>query len=320
MRPKGYVWRHLPVGPATVDELCEWPANACQKLKSAKPEALQILANNIRLGGTLITHDSGKGTGEAVLADIARFMCKAEPGLSGCSQPRFRSASACDIMPLCRDVLMQHPADSGPLHIFGDMLDRVAVQSPPLSERSPAEVHSFLKQNFCSLYTADTTAFCFRHLKPCRVWDALSAPGQAQSRPDLLIEMAGFSCTDFSPRRMGVAPKMNGKTAPVFHHWTSELKALQADVIFWENSAAFEPELLTEELGPKYAHCYTVLSPELLGWPVMRPRYFGVAVLRKTCSFSGDAKEFLALFERQVAPQVCLPTAFSWLRSPRLTR
>ena len=95
---------------------------------------------------------------------------------------------------------------------------------------------------------------------------------------------------------------MQGATAPVFYRWSVENKHLKPDLLFWENSAHFDPESLTAALGDDFVHYYAEMSPDILGWPASRPRLFGVSVLRSTCSFSGSTEEFLSWFMR--APQL----------------
>ena len=88
----------------------------------------------------------------------------------------------------------------------------------------------------------------------------------------------------------------------MFFHWTSENKVLRPDMLFWENSASFDPEALTAALGGEFLHVYAEMSPDILGWPASRPRTFGVSLLAATVGFSGSAEEFLSWFMR--SPQL----------------
>ena len=157
-------------GPDSLAELYAWTSNAFSCLSEKKPESLVCLRDNVGRGGTIISHYSGKGTAESMLADISEYVCKMSPSLGTCLQPRFRCSSACDISHTCRNLMLQQPEESRPQHIFGNILDRIPQQSPPLTDLTNEQVHDFLRSNGCRLFHTDSEAFCFRHLRPCRIW------------------------------------------------------------------------------------------------------------------------------------------------------
>ena len=296
--------RDWQTGPGSLAELYEWTSNAFSCLSEKKPESLVCLTDNIVRGGSLISHYSGKGTAESMLADISEYVCSRSPGLGTCQQPRFRCSSACDTSHTCRNLMLHQQEESRPRHVFGDILDRVPQQSPPLADLTNEQLREFLKSNGHRLFHTEAKAFCFRHLRPCRLWDGLDAPASAHTRSGLLVAVAGFSCTDFSPRRTGQRPGLLGKTAPAFHHWIGELRALQPDILLWENVPTFPAEVLRDLLGEEYVHHDVLVGPDMLGWPQSRERRFGLAVLRQTCHFAGSADEFLSLFRRKVAGEL----------------
>ena len=290
----------LKPGPASLAELYAWPENAFQVLQTNDASCLRLLEQNFLAGGSLISHYSGKGTLESAFCDVGNYVREKFDSLRGFSQPRFQCCSACDISAVCRKLLLGHGQDSAPNHVFGDILQRVPEQTPPLRDMSFADLQSILKDRGSTLYTASSVAYCYRHNRPCCLWHGLNLPGKPEERSGLLISGAGFCCTDWSPRRMGKRPGAKGLTAPVFMHWIAENRALKPDLLFWENSSSFDPNVLTEALGEEYLHVCTELGPDVLGWPHLRPRIFGVAVLRSTCSFTGSTDEFLSWFLRRV--------------------
>ena len=177
MRPGSLDWQahldDLEPGPSSLEELFRWPENALNVLRSKRLECLETLKNNLVAGCSVITHYSGKGTAEAALADISDYLCQ-EFGLS--EQP-FRMASACDMSEACRRVLCSHASScSAPRHVFGDILDRIPAQTPPLSKSSPVSVEAFLEVHGHELYNKDARAFCYKHMEPCRLWDGLEEP------------------------------------------------------------------------------------------------------------------------------------------------
>ena len=268
-------------------------------LRDKCPDCVNVLERNLLAGCSVITHYSGKGTAESAMADIGDYLKQVLEPLQEAQGPFFRFASACDISDMCRRVLCGHTSDSAAQHVFGDICSRVPTQEPPLSERSNEEVRSFLEKHGRRLYNRGAHAFCYKHNDACCLWDGLEQPGQPEERSGFLISAAGFSCTDWSPRRMSKRPGLQGATAPVFFHWSVENKHLQPDLLFWENSAHFDPGALIAALGDGFDHHYAEMSPDVLGWPAARPRLFGVSVLRSTCSFGGSTEEFLSWFMRK---------------------
>ncbi len=197
-------------------------------------------------------------------------------------------------------ILSMHGSSSAPSHIFGDILARIPSQSKPLSKMAPEGVKDFMLKNGKALYTPAAKAYCFKQNRDCCIWDELGSPGAPEDRAGLLVSAAGFCCTDWSPRRTAKKPGLAGATAPVMYHWLEENRQLKPDILFWENSAAFEPKIVTEYLGDEYVHEFAEIGPDVLGWPQTRPRLFGVAVLRESCFFEGSAQEFLSLFLKRV--------------------
>ena len=299
-RPGSLDWEEinegLPSGPKTVEDLYNWPARALDVLSAKRPECVQQLVENLLSGVSLVTHYSGKGTAESALLDVADITRERE----NMWIPSPRCASACDISSKCRDLLLRHDERCKPKHVFGDMLDRIPMQSPPLSGLSAPEVQQHLLKHASQLYNTSSKSFCYQHYQPCCLWDGLESPGNPRERTGLLLSAAGFTCTDWSPRRTGKRPGLLGSSAPVYYHWVTENRQLQPDLLLWENSSQFDPAVLQDHLGDEYVHIVAKVCPTMIGWPQTRERYFGVAVLRQSCCFLGSAEEFLAWFQCRV--------------------
>ena len=300
IRPGSLDWeemnRELPAGPLDVAELYNWPDRALRVLRLRSSEAVDALSRNLETGISLISHYSGKGTAESAFADVADFMRRTE----NARIPKICAQSACDLSPLCRELLLRHDTQSRPKHVFGDILQRIPMQSPPLSDLAATDVQRFLEAHLSELYNPQAKAFCFKHMQPCCLWDGLDSPQKPSARSGLLVSAAGFSCVDWSPRRTGKKPRLEGKSAPCFWHWVAENKALRPDLLMWENSSHFQPSVLEEGLGDEYVHMSFRVCPTMIGWPQTRPRYFGLAVLRETCHFGGSGEEFLCWFRQRV--------------------
>ena len=303
MRPGSLDWedhfQSVPSGPTSLEDLYSWPQTALGILRERRPGCLDLLEHNMTMGGSIITHYSGKGTAEHVFADIGEYLRVEMPSLQTLPEQRFVAASACDATPLCREVL-NSCGRFGPRHLFGDIRNRIPQQNPPLAGMSPEDVRKYLSEHGAELYTPEAEAYCYRCWDMCPIWSDLELPASPTERRGLLVSAAGFSCTDWSPRRTGKRPGLAGASAPIFFHWLEENKRLRPDILFWENSASFRAEALTDALGAEYVHEFCEMGPDLLGWPQTRPRLFGVAVLRETCLLTGTASEFLSWFLKKV--------------------
>ncbi|CAE7886579.1 unnamed protein product, partial [Symbiodinium sp. KB8] len=300
-RPGSLDWEELnselPAGPTSMAELYNWTEHGFDVLQSKRPGSLSVLTQNLLNGISLITHYSGKGTAEAAFCDVADHACSRLDALRERRGQCVTCASACDNSPLCVDLLLHHDRSSRPVHVFGDICERIDEK---LQSRSNEEVKDYLEKHQAELYNPESKAFCFRHNRPCRLWDGLEWPGTPSRRSGLLVSAAGFSCTDWSPRRAGKRPGLQGATAPVYYRWVAENRSLRPDVLMWENSSCFDPKVLEEHLGDGYVHAHVLLCPSMIGWPQNRSRFFGVAILRETCSWVGSPDDFLELFVRAV--------------------
>ena len=302
MRPGSLDWeeatRQLPPGPASMAELYNWPTRVFDILRSNNPASVDTLAQNLEAGLTVITHYSGKGTAESAFCDVADCVRQQVPSLR--NKQLVQCASACDVKPFCRELLCRHGSGSRPKHVFGNMFERIPIQTPPLDSGNAEELRERLDASKHLLYTPESKAFCYSHMQPCRLWDGLESPGEPRQRSGLLVSGAGFSCTDWSPRRTGKRLGLNGSTASLFYHWVAENQAMKPDLLFWENSAGFDPEVIEVHLGNEYVHVSVQVCPSMFGWPQTRPRYFGVSVLRETCCFLGCPEQFLTWFKQRV--------------------
>lgn len=291
----------LARGPMTAEELYDWPSRAFNIVEKSGPKAATALANSLKAGVQFITWYSGKGTGESVMTFCEDAIVEGL-GMGVQDLRSFQSCSACDVDHDCREVLGLHPDRCRPKHIFGDILHRIPLQDPDLSTLPNEEVRKFLVQNGAKLFTPESTSFCYVHGQACALWDGLDHPGQNthHERTAFIGSMVGFTCVDWSPRSMTAAPGLQGKHAPVMHHWLQEVRQLEPDFLIYEQSDNFPPEIVDQELGDIYRHDHAVISPDDLGWPVRRNRLFGALTHRRSVIFTGDMERFLQLFRCRV--------------------
>ena len=285
-----------PLGPANLSDLYAWPQKALDILQRSQEKYQSRFANlgqHVKDGLSIISWYSGKGTAESAFHDCEaaiREILHLPP-----FQQSFVSASACDVSELCRSVLQARDEKSRPKHVFGDIRERIPAQ-PDMQFMTNAQVRGFLRTQGSTLYTPETLAYCYTHQDSCRIWDGLDMPADPARRKSLCASMVGFSCVDWSPRRMGVRMGLEGKTAPIMYHWLEEVRQLKPDILWYEQSPDFPPGILDDLLGDLYENYPMIVSPELLGWPMSRTRLFGLLTLRESVIFTGSTEEFKEIF------------------------
>ena len=105
------------MGPTTFEEaLCDWAHKQRRNLRIIPGSRSRLEAVFAR-GIDVTTHYSGTGAAEMAVADIAA--CVSENGKS-C----VKFHSCCDISPICRNVLLNHPPESKAEHCFDDLCSR----------------------------------------------------------------------------------------------------------------------------------------------------------------------------------------------------
>ena len=92
----------LPNGPSCVDDIFSWPSQFCSQLAdSGATNLIARLLSNLCLGLLVCTDYSGIGGVEIALFAIAAHCASAYD-----VKPMLRFWSASDLLPYCRDILM----------------------------------------------------------------------------------------------------------------------------------------------------------------------------------------------------------------------
>ena len=179
----------------------------------------------------------------------------------------------------------------------------VAEKMLPPADASPEERVTAYEAFREYLFAAGEKAFsgsnkghCHVHGKECHLWQAI-AETDIKKRKKMLVGMAGTSCTDFSKRRSGSIPGLAGKTTQPFYIFCSELNVLEPDVVYFENVANF-PAALLREILPQYSLRFITVNPVDYGFPVSRPRIFGILTHKLSTIFEGSMAAFEQTFKR----------------------
>ena len=96
-----------------------------EQVRAGARAALDQLTN---LGLVVTSSYSGTGSYESVVHRIMNLAWETTGGKHHCAklaQKKITFYSANDIDPVARDVIASHPACTRPMHLFGDILDRV---------------------------------------------------------------------------------------------------------------------------------------------------------------------------------------------------
>ena len=290
-------------GPSSLHELFSW-ASDCFGTIQRKPGTVQRLHALVRGGIQLCSHYSGKGTAESIfhqLEDVIRSSPGAPEHMSGRARA-FEAVFSCDMSPVARKCLLgMQPLESRCQHVFGslescldpDFARQLGLMEPPKSmcasdkEQQYQAMEDFLFQPGAlqRAYHAGLKSFCYQHDCSCGIWDNV-----IRGAGELVVNVSGFSCTDFSMRRSGSMPKFAGQTMAALHKWKAELLSLEPDLVFWETSPLFPGDYFQNVpvINEKYQCLSLRMSPEMQGWPVQRLRQFGVWIHRSRVAFHGD--------------------------------
>jgi hypothetical protein len=296
-----------------LQELYNWPQLAFNKLTDPDTahglDCSRMLRDHFCSGVDLKSYYSGKGTAESALAYVGKVIdqeLKSSANGAPCDHTGFWCSHACDNHSACQSVLTNLDSSMRPQHVFGDIHDRLPTAvnakltsqepSPKASLDERLDANEIIRQTVFAgrsgYYNEEASAFCFVHGKECKLWATRAHVG---GHP-LVLVIAGFSCTDFCKRRHGKKPGFAGKTARSFWEFLAEILELKPDIVLYENSESFPVSVFDEYAGDQYRHENINIGPDVLGWPLSRPRKFGALFKVATVYFIGSAAEFLSIF------------------------
>ena len=303
-----------PLGPSTIEDMFLWCDTAWRSLDSMRQ---QQLCENVNGGIELLTFYSGKGSGESMMYQVVDYVLQAQwaageddsdSGLAAVDSV-LNVVSACDVNPVCRDVL-QSLQGAKPKHVFGDINQRPAEAAKaaaevylPAEDADKSERAEGYERFADSLFSAGMAGFsrqnschCFEHQQECFLWEAIEDT-DIGSRQKLVVTIAGSSCVDFSKRRTGHRPGMAGTSARPFFTFVAEQKQLQPDIIYIENVQSFPVSMFTELL-PQYELHYVLVNPSDYGYPISRPRVFGMLQHKVSTVLEGSVSGFEQMFKK----------------------
>ena len=298
-------------GPSSTNELFMWGPEAYGSLVQEFPDARANSESMLWRGLNLTSHFSGKGTAESILVqvhDVIRERVMMDGSVLGKDVSLLPdSLFSCDKSATAQKALLAMPCQ----HVFGSIAERVQPSlekqlglmepAPSMNQADKLSQYEDIKK---ALFTASPPpfnksheAFCFKHGGRCPIWGHDAENDESSN--GLLINMTGFSCTDWSKRRTSSLPGLSGKTAGAFWRWKREIKEMQPALAVWENSPFFPEDILLEDMD-EYAAVVVMISPSLCGWPTNRLRKFGCLLHREKIAWLGNSEEFYRCFQRDL--------------------
>ncbi|CAE7253617.1 unnamed protein product [Symbiodinium sp. CCMP2592] len=314
----------LPPGPASLDEMFDYPIDITQVLFSNSDYSARCRA---LLQHGMVEHSDYSGIGAE--REAKRLLLQVFREIYGWHVPHvFRKS--CDSDPHCQDILQMasHTCDEGSSCVFSDILHqlvpdaqawcRAAVQdnstagSPQNHQRINSEIRSFLlgnswvvDQDICGLHRPkEHRAHCLVHKKNCIVnkpRDTLPNPGA------LVIAHAGNCCQAWSQE--GKRARASHESQVPLAAWVASRKHLcqagEEDMFFEECTPLFDvEECLREPLRDTHRIIKVVTGPRLMGWPTSRERLLSAGLSLRSLVWVGPQTdegvqdEFERLFAR----------------------
>ena len=212
---------------------------------------------------------------------------------------------ACDIDECCRFVLSSHPKTSKPLHVMGDMMDRLPGHARDelthlldlhraefdekkvgLAKKEEARAllteigGRFLKQANDAMADVafSQTAYCYECEQNCDV----HPPPELRAKRRY-INCGGNTCTPWSA--LGGGLRWLHPCSLPFLVWIHDLMAVLPDILVQECTSRFQQQALQEMMGMKYAVFPVTFSPVQLGIPVRRQRQYVLAIRKDQLMF-----------------------------------
>lgn len=315
----------LPDGPPTLGELFDWPTWAFNKLENSDAGEYRIKQLRQNAMRTVHVHSSysGKGTDGTISMHINKMVLL--QGLVPAGHQAITCTHACDIDASCLKVLSRMKCDDKNIyeHVFGDMHRRIRDEhhahlkllTPPISASLKVkglayiEMMSYLKAAARAGDLVNPTDYCHVHKRHCPV-HAICASGHSSTPEGAIMQplkrsrtqefpeplkgfVAGSSCEDFA--RYG---DRLGPSGPRMKEWTltvSEIHGMDLDFAFFEIS-----DTCPVEFYAKAFECFQfisgVVSPNLMGWPVKRPRRYTFGYKPGKFHFTGSFEDYLQTF------------------------
>ena len=309
----------LHFGPNTLEGVMQVPADLLLRLKAFAEQENRWadveaeLRANMHRGIVVTTSFSGSGAYEAMMVQVLDEAAR----MLGTGTPCVKFYSATEVDPTARSALLQHDIRSRPMHVFGDLLERLPKLARDQLQKTQAEMlslwemsklehasgnigaadlsleHSRLAKKWVE-YMHDVvvdvdfqeTAYCYVHKGQC----PLSPKVCGEFSQHLWYEVAGSTCVAFA------SPGKNAhwlhESALVFYCWLYSSRYFDPHAIIHECVGAFPAEIfdgvLNGDIG-KQLKCIssapTLESDEGGLWEIVSflfsPEDLGVPIARR---------------------------------------
>lgn len=306
-------WRAAVVGMASYEDFFYTTHRILQKMCDV-PAVSEALRGNLQRGIIAVSDYSGAGGAEMGLAFVLKAASRIP--LLGGQELKAKIFRACDVLPDCRRILLSHAECCRPLHVQGDMCDRL---SPPARDflvallqkhqvqfqqdiveqkgqrKALVKKHGYAFMREATSVLKESGAFspetyCWACNKFCPAY-----PSLADVDGKFYIAVAGNTCVPWSQR--GKNMNWLHEASIPFLAWI--LGLLQAEalpvVIVQECTPLFDVDMFREVLNggqANYSVQTVVFSPEQLGIPVRRTRQYCVCwrqdMLRSILGWTAD--------------------------------
>ncbi len=287
------------IGPMTMEDVARFRERFIAQVDATQASALRHWCRANVVHAT--SHYSGFGMFEAALAAFLETDGR---------MPQLRVFHASDIARACRKALLNHTAQTAPLHIGGDICRRAP---PPQQEKlkacwqeagqawaaelkcliddgSHAAMIKDAKQCAADKLLAQllevlreapllTEDFCYKCKALCPLHGHINSRRHPSRSRVLTVNSAGTTCVDHSS--MGSHAGLLGKTIIPFTIWLKERMENREDLIIHECTQHHPSELLFNRfLGPSHHIFVWKICPSELGFPLTRVRKFTLCVSR----------------------------------------
>lgn len=322
---KSQIAKDHPSGPASAEELFEWPLWMARGLAGMEGDLEVTLRLHANLLSTLVWTTDYSGI------DCVRE--GAELGLRGLTELHGWSwegatpmmfLRSCDIGEVQTGALCRFAelVDNNRSCHFRDLADRLpelaqeflvaAAPDPkaPLAQRKAANQHisQWLRSNRAWLFPEDAVCACAIHKQDCPVLPPLLSASQwpqaaansfmadLQARPMdelkgmIRINTAGVTCVGWSQE--GLSAGMGHESEVPHAIWLCErIEAFarqQEDIVFVECTPRYPAqERLIAAFGEEAVVISVKTGPECFGWPARRPRVLAAVVNKRTMQWHG---------------------------------
>ena len=278
-RLAGGAGKWFPDGPKSLAECMEWNAMLVAGLQQrdllSGSQSQNRVLRKFRRGVVFTSSFSGVGSAEIAMAAIhAEVQRRCMPVFS-VNLPAVVFWAATDACKHARKVLLAHGSRSQPLHIFGDLLERLPkyvvdkckkleAEKLALGKASLLEVHAGKKSRVAHKEVTnqlgmelmqglqrelqgcifEEKAWCYKCSKNCHI----SPRFNPEHTSDMWLEIAGSVCCPFSSINVNAAQWLDKATLP-FMVWAYCCRAWQPDQVYHECVLQFQPLMLSNILN-----------------------------------------------------------------------